>query len=181
MAGSPWSELLSPVKRLPCSSKQRFCGVAQAVAEDFEVGAVRVAAEHAAGVGVVQVLALLGLDVEPAVADREIELAVGAEAQAVQVVAFEAVADAVTGGEDFAFVADARALGVSQEPRGWDVGEVDVALVHEDARGDAIGEIVEPIGPDDRLIAPAACRWCLPAGGCVGVFRQLLPGRASAS
>ena len=95
------------------------------------------------------------VDVGAAVADAEVELAVGAEDQAVQVVAEEGVADAVAGGEDLLHVGPADVLGVAQGVEAGDAGVVDVAVAGQDARAQAVGGLVEPIGEDGGLVRPA--------------------------
>src|SRR6266513_73388 len=65
---------------VPLRVERELLRVAQARREQLEAGPVRVAAHHAARVGIVQD----PLDVDAAVADREIELPVGPEPQAVE-------------------------------------------------------------------------------------------------
>ena len=76
-----------------------FLRVPQAGGEDLQVRPVGLAAEDRAGVGGDEVLAFLGGDVQAAVADREVEPAVGAHLEAVEVVAEEGDVDAVAGAE----------------------------------------------------------------------------------
>lgn len=76
--------------------KGQLLRVAQAGVDDLQLAAVGVAAEDRAAVDAVNLPAVDGLlDVEPAVAHAEIELAVGTEDQAVQVVTYVGVAHAV--------------------------------------------------------------------------------------
>ena len=81
--------------------------VAQADAEDFELGAVRLAAEDRAGVGrdAAEVFRAeagvlhAGPQLEAAVAEAEVEAAVGPEDEAVEVVAGDGDVDAEAGGQ----------------------------------------------------------------------------------
>ena len=75
---------------------------------------------------------------KPAVADGEVELAVGPPGQAVQVVAEEGGVDAEAVQERLADVGLAVAVGVAEPPEVGDAGEVDVAVAGEHPGGEAV-------------------------------------------
>ena len=152
-----------------------FLRIAQAVGENFQVRAVRVAAQHTAHVGIDQLLSLFGGDVETAIATREIELAIRPETQAVQVMAFKAVPHAVTGRHDFSLIAHAGLFVVAQHPQVRHVAEIDIPLPLQHAGGDAVFERVKSIGPDDGLIASPAAGTVFQQSDAVRVLRQFLP------
>ena len=109
---------------------------------------------HAAGVR--QEDRLLGvLDIRSAIPDGEIELAVGAEAQAVQVVAEEADVDAEAVVQQLALVGLAVAVGVAQLPEVGNAGVPNVAVARDEAGADAVGGVVEAVGEDRGLVGPA--------------------------
>ena len=75
--------------------EDELLGVSEARGVELEVRAVRLTAEDRAGVGEVEVLALFGREVHAAVTDGEVEPAVRAEAQAVEVMPAQGDVDAV--------------------------------------------------------------------------------------
>jgi len=81
--------------------EEEVLGIAEAGGEEFDVGAVEIAAEDGAGIGGGDGVGGRD-DVGAAVADAVVEFAVGADDEAVHVVAGEVEADAVAGAEVFA-------------------------------------------------------------------------------
>ena len=128
--------------------------VAQADGHDLQLRAVGVAAQHRAGVGVGEDLAR-GLDVEAAVADGEVDAAVGAHFQAVAVVAQVRRVDAVAVVQRLLVVGLAGALGVLQEPQVGDAGVPDLAVAGEQAGADAGLRGVEAVGEDGGPVRDA--------------------------
>ena len=98
-------------------------------------------------------------DVIPAVADREVEAAVGAEGQAVEVVSAEGDADAVAGGQHRALlrraIDAAVAVEVTEPVEAGDACQPDVAAPREDAGGRAVLEPVEAGGEHVGSVGPA--------------------------
>ena len=129
-----------------------FLGVAQAAHHDFEIGAVRIAAEDAAGALAFERLAFLRRDVEAAVADGEVEFAVWAEDEPVEVVAVEGAVHAEAFEQLLALIRDARALGVLELPQVRNASEVHVAVVGEHAGREAIEWVVEPAGEHGAFV-----------------------------
>ena len=132
-----------------------FLDVAEAVGEDFEVGAIGLAAEDAAFVGVVPVPAFLAGDVDAFVADAPVDAAVGADAGAVHVVAGVGDVHAEAVGDDFAFVGDAVVIGVAQTDEVGGDGDIDPAVVVEDTSGDAGDDAVEAFCEGGDLVGGA--------------------------
>ena len=108
------------MNRLPYSSNASSCGLRRPVANTSRFDAVEIAAQHgAADSGLTKCLSPC-VDVEAAVADAEVQPAVGADDQAVHVVAAEGDAHAVAVRERLANVGLAVAVVVRQQPQ---VGE----------------------------------------------------------
>ncbi len=134
--------------------------VAEAGGEKFETRAVGVAAEHRALVGHRQRRAFLGPDRRAAVAVAEVDLPVGAEHEAVQVVAGEVEAHAVAAADLGAALGAVSAL---EPPDARDVGEPHLAAPSEDARADAVEGRVEAVRVDHAAVGAAVA---------VGVLHQ---------
>src|SRR5262249_52286863 len=143
------------------------------------LAAVGVAAEHAAGVGVLQRPARR-LHAQAAVADAEVELAVGAEAQAVQVVAdvADVYAEAVV--QPGADVRPAVPLRVAQLPQVGDAGEPDVAPPRHQAGADARLDAVEAVGEHRGVVGPAVAVGILQEADAV-VLDRVVPGAGAAA
>src|SRR6185436_15861678 len=86
-----------PGPEVPLGVEREVLRVAHSRREDLESRAVRIASHDAAGVRIVEDRLAVLLDMDAAVADREVELPVGAETEAVQVMADEREADAEAG------------------------------------------------------------------------------------
>ena len=132
--------------------------IPQAGRHDLEPRAVGLAAEHRAAAGI-RVEAAVVRDVIAAVADREVEAAVGAEGQAVEVVSAEGDADAVAGGEHRPLlrraVDGAVAVEIPEPVEAGDARQPDVAPPREDAGGRAVFEPVETGGEHLGSVGPA--------------------------
>ena len=102
-----------------------------------------------------ELLAFPGGDVQAAVAEREVEPAVGPERQAVQVVAEEGDVDAEAMCQGLDQVGLAGAFGVLEEPEVGNAGVVDVALARQHAGADAVGGEVKAIGEDGGFVGDA--------------------------
>ena len=102
-------------------------------------------------------LAFPGGHVQAAIADREIELAVGPERQAVQVVADEGDVDAEAVCQRLDHVGLAGALGVAEQPEVGDAGVVDIALARQHAGADAVRGDVKAIGENGGLVGDRPC------------------------
>ena len=120
-------------------------GVAQALIDHLEAGAIGLAAEHRPAVGGAD-RAALALDHRGAVADGEVQPPVGAEGEPVQVVPEESHADAVAVADAAPFVGDAVAIGVPQPPDVRDVGEEHVATARQHAGGHTVQRRGEVLG-----------------------------------
>src|SRR5204863_7604826 len=117
--------------------ERKLLWVAQAVGENFEIGAIWIAAIHGARLGILNT-ALLRFNTCAAVANAKIQLPVRAKAQAMQVVPNKADTHSVTVVQRFFRIGDAIIVFVLQQPKVRNVGEVHVALAGEDARGNPI-------------------------------------------
>ncbi len=135
--------------------ERQLLRIAKAVGEDLQLRSVRLAAEDGPGVGHGEPRPLLRFDVEPAVADAEVEAAVRSHDQAVHVVSAESDAHAVAGVQRRPLVGLAVAVGVAELPEVGDAGVEDVAAAGEDAGAGAALDAVEPVGEDGRLLEPA--------------------------
>src|SRR4051812_4501133 len=93
---------------------------------------------------------------QAAIADAEVELAVGTKAQSVHVVAEKRNMDAVAGGQRFFHVSVAGPLGVLQEPEIGDAGVPDLAAPRQHAGADAGSGALESAGKHGRLVGLAA-------------------------
>ena len=132
--------------------------IAQAPRDQLGVGAVEIAAQHAAAIGAGED-ASVALHVKSAVAHAEVQFAVGAESQAVQLVSrvTEMHAEAVQN----RLALDAFAVVIFEPPDIGRGGEPDVAIPREDALGGAGVGFVEAGGEDGGVIelAVAAARF----------------------
>ena len=153
--------------------------IAQAAVDQFQMRPVRLAAKHGPALGVGDRRSLLRRDVERAIADREVEPAVGPHAQAVQVVARVLVADAVAGRQLRLLVGDAGPLRVAQHPDAGDAGEVDLVLERQDAGRDAVGGLVEALGEDGALVGHAGAGRVPDEVDLVVVLLEAFVGRLS--
>jgi hypothetical protein len=128
--------------------------IAQPGVPDLELAAVQVAAQHRAGVRMCERPGLR-LDVEPAVADREVEPPVRAQRQPVQVVPEEGHVHTVARREDRAFLGVAVVVGVAEAVQAGDVRPPQLAAALEQPGRDAVGRIAEAVGEDQRPIGDA--------------------------
>ena len=126
----------------------QFLRIAQARGVDLEVAAVEVRAQHSARVRTVEQHAFLVDDLEAAIADRPIQQAIGAELNAVHVVAQQGHADAPTRALLRALIGLQIAVGVGELPHGRDAGVPDLTLVLEQACSNAIGSCAEAVRKD---------------------------------
>ena len=131
-------------EEIPVVVEGELLRIAQPLREHLEVAAVGVDAKHRAAPrihGRHQLPAFARPHVVAAVADREVDLAVGAEREAVHVVAAERGLDAEAGGELFD---GGRRLpvDVEQPVQARDLGRVEIALVPEHAREDPVHPVV---------------------------------------
>ncbi len=90
-----------------------------------------------------------------AVAAREVELAVRADAQPVEIVAEERDVQSVAGREELALLRAAVAVLVAQLPEIGDAGVVDVAVVEQQTGADAGRRGLEAVGEDGRGVGDA--------------------------
>ena len=127
-------------------------GIAQAPREQLGIGAVEIAAEDAAAVGAGE-RAAVALHMKTAVAHAEVKFAVGAEAQAVQLMARVAEVNTETVQEGFALDAFARLI--FEPPDIGRDGEPDVAIPREHALGGAGEGFVETTGEHGRVLGLA--------------------------
>ena len=132
--------------------EREFLRVAQAAVHDFEVAAVEFAAQHGAFVREVEQLAFLGAHREAAVADRDVEPAVGAHEQAVQVVADQRRVDAKAVEHRFARLRRAVAVCVDDAPELGDVGKPHVLADAQHTRRDAVCEFGKAVCEHDALV-----------------------------
>lgn len=100
-------------------------------------------------------LTFLGGDIEATVAHREVDAAVGARNQAVEVVAVEAPADAEAVGEALARISDEVVVGVGKGPEVRDAGVVERVVEPHHPGADAVELIVEAAGEDPGGVGDA--------------------------
>jgi len=86
-------------QRIAVIVEGQFLRIAQADVNDFHVAAIGIATQNCAAIGEVKLLSFLVLHVQATIADAEIELAIGAHAQTVQVVANEGNVNAEASGQ----------------------------------------------------------------------------------
>ena len=134
--------------------ERQLLRVPQPGGEQLQLAAVGPAAQDGAGVEVRQ-HAVGRLDVQPAVADREVDAAVGPQAQAVQVVAEQGDVDAEARGQRALLVGLPVAVGVAQLPQRGDAGEEQPVAVPHHAGGGAVDDVVEALGEYARPIVDA--------------------------
>src|SRR5262249_2732106 len=134
----------------------QFLRVTQAGGENFQFRAVGIAAEDGTGVGAGND-ATPGQNVEPPVADAEVQFAIRPEAQAVQVGPVNTDMDPVTPVQHLADIGLALALRIAEEPEVGNAGVPDLAAARQNARPDAVGDAVETVGKNaaaDDLAVP---------------------------
>lgn len=123
--------------------------------ENFESGAVGEAAHNGTGVGLVDETAVKGLDMDTAIADGEIEPAVGAFAEPVEVVSEEIDVNTESGIQDLAGIGVSVAVFILEFPEVGNAGVVEIAAIHENARADAGEGVAEAVGVDGCLVGVA--------------------------
>src|SRR5690606_20841396 len=123
-----------------------FLRVAQTVGDEFEFGAVGIAAEDRAFIEQFDVGAVAGGGVGGAIADGEIQFAVGAEDEAVQIVAGITKTDTEAADQFVAGGCDGAVVGGIELPDAGNIGEPDLALTREHAGGDAVELGVKTVG-----------------------------------
>ena len=133
-----------------------FLRIAQAAMDHFQFGAVGVAAEHGPVARADKLFSFLARHIEAAIADAEVELAIGPEDQPVQVVAVERDVHAEAGEQLFLHVRDAGALRVLQLVQAGDVRDEDFAVARQHTGAEAIERIVKPPRKDGAPVGPPA-------------------------
>src|SRR5205085_4067797 len=113
---------------------------------------IQIAAQDRSGVGIEEMLPLLRLDVQPTVANREVQPAIGTDAQPVQIMPEEGDVDPVASRERLPHVRLAVALGVLQQPEIGDASVVDAPLPGQHSGADAGLRLVKAIREDYGLI-----------------------------
>ena len=149
--------------------EEQVLGIAEAGGEEFDVGAVEVAAENGAvirsGEG-----AGGGGHVGAAVADAVVEFAVGADDEAVHIVAGEIKADAVARAEVFTGLG---LVGAGEGGEAGDVGEINGAVVRENAGGDPVDSGVKPFGVERGGVGGARAGAVFDEAHALGLFAEL--------
>ena len=141
------------------------------MANKLQLGAVGIAAQARSRVsGAEIVLQSVGFDMQAAVADREVELAVGSETQAVHVVADEGDVNAIAGMERLFHVGPARPLGVLQQPQIGDAGVPDFAVARENAGAEPVRGGFETVGEHSRFVGPARALGVLQQANAIVVY-----------
>ena len=148
-------------------------GISQARRHDLETGAVGLAAEHGAALGVAGHAPLV-LDVVAAVADREPQPPVWAESEAVEIVPLDRGADTVADMEGELLVSHAIAIGIAEAPQVGNAGVEDVAAASEDPGAVPINEPIEAGGKHRRGIPPAVAVGVDDAAQSVGLDDPIL-------
>src|SRR4051794_14230615 len=96
--------------------------------------------------------AVVGRDIQPAVADGEINLAIGTHAQAMQVVTKETGADAIAGAEGLFDISASCSLDILQQIKIRNAGIPDFAAPSEQAGAKPIFGSIVAITEDRRLV-----------------------------
>ena len=146
--------------------------IAQAAMHNLELRAVGIAAKHRSVARAVKRDSFLRGDMEAAIADREIQLAVRSPNQAVQVVSEKRRVHAEAGQQFLLDVSHAVAVGVSQSPEMRDASEVDVSVVSQDSRCQSRERFVEAGREDAALIGSAVAVGVGNESHLVGDFRE---------
>ena len=149
-----------------------FLWVAKAVVENLETGAIEFAAVDCAGLGRVQLAPVEGGDGGGAVADAEINPAIGAKAQPVQVVPEEADAHAEPGGEALAGVGDTVVVAILEQPKVREVGKPNLAVTREHTGGETVGGRVEAVGKHRGVVEHAVAVGVAESAKPVGVVGE---------
>ena len=149
--------------------EEQVLGIAQAGGEEFDVGAVEVAAENGAVIRGGEGAGGRG-HVRAAVADAVVEFAVGADDEAVHIVAGEVEADAVAGAQVFARLGRLRA---GERGEAGDVGEIDGAVVRENAGGDPVDGGVKAFGVERGGVGGAGPRAVFDEAHALGFLAEL--------
>ena len=123
--------------------------------EDFEAGAVRFAAQNAAFVRVEPLHAFLACHIHAFVANAPVDAAIGADARTVHVVPGIGDVHAEAVRDDLALVGDAVVIRVAQAHEVGRDGDVNPAVVIQNACGDAGDDAVEALGEDGHLVGGA--------------------------
>ena len=135
-------------EEIPVFVEGEFLRIAQAVGEDFEIGAVEFGAEDTAFVGEHEAASLLGQDVRGPVAKAEVETSVGSDGEAVHVMPGIAEAHAVAPSHRLSGDGVAVGVGAFEERQFRDVGEPEFVFPRQDARSDAVQFGVELVRVD---------------------------------
>ncbi len=115
--------------------------------DNFQFGAVRIASVDRAGFGIVDQPPLL-LDGSAAVTDGEVNFAVRAHDQAMEVVSEKAYPNAITGLQNIFDVRNAVVVSVFERDQIRDVRKINAAVAREHAGRDPIFNAVVAFGKD---------------------------------
>ena len=108
---------------------------------------------------------------KPAIADAEIDLAVGAEDQAVQVVAEEGDPHAVARAQHLPHVGSAHAARVAEPIQARDAGEVNIAAAGEQPGADPVDDVMKAVGEQAHMVRLAVARAIFQQPDAIVLFR----------
>ena len=129
-----------------------FLWIAEAVAENFELGTVALAAKHRTFIGQREGFVFLRHDMRAAVAEGKVEPSIRREREAMEIVAGEGKTHAVAAAHDFAFLGFTVFRESAEGPQVWNVRTPDFAIVREHAGIDAIEQRIHPVRIHARFV-----------------------------
>ena len=126
--------------------------ITKVVVDYFEIAAVRLHTENGTTILIVEVATVGCFEIVSTVSDGEIDAAIRAEGEAVEVVAAQTDTDAVAFLQRFPCVGNAVSIFVFEHPHVGNAGEVDFAIGRHDAGRGAIERSIETIGIEPRTL-----------------------------
>jgi hypothetical protein len=145
-----------------------FLRIAQAVGIELEAGAVCLAAEDRAASLADAGAAIGGFDMITAISDGEVESAIGAAQDAVEVVTNEGDAHAEVACDGVVGVGLAVVIGIGHFPELGDAGEIHGVALGEEGEADAVGSGFELIGEKGAVVGRAIAILIFEADDAVG-------------
>jgi hypothetical protein len=109
-------------------------------------------------------------DRRAAIADREIEAAIGSESETVEIVADKIETNAVAVGERFFYIGNTVTVRVFQGPEIRDIRVIDVSFARQDAGGEAIERVIEAVGENFGVVDFAVAVGVEKNAETIGVF-----------
>ncbi len=131
--------------------KGEFLRISQAGGEDFQLTAIRFAAEDGSTARVKMMLALV-LDVVTPITDGKVKSAVWSHDKSVRIMASKSNTHTVTVMQRNTLVSKLVTIGVFELPEMRNARQIDFAIAYEDAGCGPVGNFIKVFGVDDGLV-----------------------------